>query len=473
MLNQAQALTREYAMLTPGSHILCAVSGGADSVCLLHWLKGRAAENGFTLTAAHFDHRLRGAESHRDAAFVEKLCKEWKIPCVVGTGDVSGEARRRGTGIEETARALRYDFLEETAERLGADLIATAHNANDNVETMLLHLIRGSGLQGLTGIRPRRGKLIRPFLTATRAEILAYLEEHRLPHVEDSTNTDTAYARNRLRHQVIPLLEELNPALISRLSDTVGYLRADNDYLTAQAMAAIRGAEPTVTGGLVLPADAIARSPDPFAVRAVGALLGWLGAHQYRSAHLLSVVELARSGHPSGSVDLPHGLTARRAYGLLVLEPTAAESGWTPVQLKVPGETALPQLGWKLVCRPARAPAEPPTDPFVCYLDPAALDGTLTVRPRETGDGITLPGRPHKSVKKLLIDAKVPRADREKLPVVADAAGPVWLAGFGPHAPRLAAPGAPALELRAVPLAPATQCETAPTTGTHSKEGRI
>ena len=473
MLNEAQALTREYAMLAPGNHILCAVSGGADSVCLLHWLKGQAAEKGFTLTAAHFNHRLRGAESDRDAAFVEKLCREWKVPCVVGTGDVSGEAQRRGAGIEETARALRYDFLERTAAELGADLIATAHNANDNVETMLLHLIRGSGLQGLTGIRPRRGKLIRPFLTTTRAEILAYLKEHQLPHVEDSTNADTAYARNKLRHQVIPLLGELNPALISRLSDTVGYLRADNDYLTAQAMAAVRGAEPTVTGGLVLPADAIARSPDPIAVRAVSALLGRLGEHQYRSAHLLSVVDLARSGHPSGSVDLPHGITARRAYGLLVLEPTAAESGWTPVTLNVPGETPLPQLGWKLVCRPAQAPAEPPTDPFVCYLDPSALDGPLIVRSRETGDGITLPGRPHKSVKKLLIDAKVPRADRERLPVVAGRRGPVWLGGFGPDATRLAAPGAPALELRAVPLAPATQCETAPTTGTHSKEGRI
>ena len=456
-------LNAAHAMLAPGNHILCAVSGGADSVCLLHWLKGRAAEDGFTLTAAHFDHRLRGAESHRDAAFVEELCRAWKVPCAVGHGDVAGEARRRGTGIEETARALRYDFLERTAEELGADLIATAHNANDNVETMLLHLVRGSGLQGLTGIRPRQGKRIRPLLTTTRAEILAYLEAHRLPHVEDSTNADTAYARNRLRHQVIPLLEELNPALIQRLSDTVGYLRADNDYLTAQAMAAVRGAEPTVTGGLVLPADAIARSPDPIAVRAAAALLGRLGEHQYRSAHLLSVVDLARSGHPSGSVDLPHGLTARRAYGLLVLE-RAEERGWTPVQLNVPGETPLPQLGWKLVCRPARAPAEPPTDPFVCYLDPAALAGPLTVRPRETGDAITLPGRPRKSVKKLLIDAKVPRVDREKLPVVADAAGPVWLAGFG---------GAPALELRAVPLAPAIQHDTAPDPGTHSKEGRI
>ena len=473
MLNEAQALTREYAMLSPGNHILCAVSGGADSVCLLHWLRAQSEALGFSLTAAHFDHRLRGAESRRDAAFVEELCRAWKVPCAVGHGDVAGEARRRGTGIEETARALRYDFLERTAEELGADLIATAHNANDNVETMLLHLVRGSGLQGLTGIRPRQGKRIRPLLTTTRAEILAYLEAHRLPHVEDSTNADTAYARNKLRHQVIPLLEELNPALISRLSDTVGYLRADNDYLTAQAMAAVRGAEPTVTGGLVLPADTIARSPDPIAVRAVGALLGRLGEHQYRSAHLLSVVELARSGHPSGSVDLPHGLTARRAYGLLVLEPSAAEGGWTPVQLNVPGETPLPQLGWKLVCRPARAPAEPPTDPFVCYLDPAALAGPITVRPRETGDAITLPGRPRKSVKKLLIDAKVPRVDREKLPVVADAAGPVWLAGFGPDAPRLAAPGAPALELRAVPLAPAIQHDTAPDPGTHSKEGRI
>lgn len=475
MLSQAQALTREYAMLAPGSHILCAVSGGADSVCLLHWLGTQAAELGFTLTAAHFDHRLRGAESDRDAAFVRDLCRDWGIPFALDGGDVAGEARRRGTGIEETARALRYEFLERTAEERGAGLIATAHTANDNVETMLLHLIRGSGLRGLTGIRPRWGNLIRPLLTTTRAEVLSYLEEHALPHVEDSTNADTTYARNRLRRQVIPLLEELNPALIPRLSDTVTYLRADNDYLTAQAMAAVRAAEPTVAGGLALPADAIARSPDPVAVRAAAALFGRLGVHQYRSAHLRSVVALARSGGPSGSVDLPHGLTARRAYGLLVLEPAAEgrEDGWTPVPLDIPGETALPELGWKLVCRPVRAPAEPPADPFVCYLDPAALDRPLTVRPRETGDGITLPGRPHKSVKKLLIDAKVPRADRGRLPVVADAAGPVWLAGFGPDAHRLAAPGAPALELRAVPLAPATQCETAPTTGTHSKEGRI
>lgn len=457
MLNEAQALTREYAMLAPGSHILCAVSGGADSVCLLHWLRAQAAELGFTLTAAHFDHRLRGAESDRDAAFVQGLCRDWGIPCALGSGDVAGEAERRGTGIEETARALRYEFLERTAEERGAGLIATAHTANDNVETMLLHLIRGSGLRGLTGIRPRWGNLIRPLLTTTRAQVLAYLEEQGLPHVEDSTNADTTYARNRLRRQIIPLLEELNPALIPRLSDTVTYLRADNDYLTAQALAAVREAEPTPAGGLALPAGWLADSPDPVAVRAVAALFGRLGVHQYRSAHLRSVVALARSGDPSGSVDLPHGLTARRAYGLLVLEPAAAEGeegGWMPVPLNVPGRTELPQLGWRLVCRYAAAPPVPPSDPFLCYLDPAALDGPLIVRPRETGDAITLPGRPRKKVKKLLIDAKVPRPDRERLLVVADDVGPVWLGGFGPDAARLAAPNAQALELRAVPLLP-------------------
>ena len=240
--------------------------------------------------------------------------------------------RATGTGIEETARRLRYAFLERTAEEVGADVIATAHNADDNVETLLLHLIRGSGLQGLTGIRPRRGALVRPLLTTTRAEILDYLAENALTHVEDSTNADTAYARNKLRREVIPLLRELNPRLEEGLTAAMTRLRADNDYLTAQALSVAREAEPTRSGGLAIPAAQVGRRPDPIAVRVVSALLGRLGEHQFRAAHLTSVVALSRSADPSGSVDLPHGLTARRAYGLLLLEPANDEGpGWTPV----------------------------------------------------------------------------------------------------------------------------------------------
>ena len=207
------ALTREYAMLPAGGHVLCAVSGGADSVCLLHLLKGQAEAADFSLTAAHFDHGLRGEDSRRDAAFVAQLCRDWGVPCVTGSGDVAVEAGRRGAGLEETARDLRYAFLEEAADAVDADVIATAHNAGDNVETLLLHLIRGSGLQGLAGIPPRRGRLVRPLLATSRAEITAYLEAHGLPHVEDASNADPAFARNKLRHQVLPLLRDLNPRL--------------------------------------------------------------------------------------------------------------------------------------------------------------------------------------------------------------------------------------------------------------------
>lgn len=442
------ALTAEYAMLPPGGHILCAVSGGADSVCLLHLLRERAAQDGFTLTAAHYNHRLRGQESDRDAAFVEGLCQAWGLPCVTGSGDVAGEARRLGQGVEETARSLRYAFLEETALRVGAAVIATAHNADDNIETLFLHLVRGSGLQGLTGIPPRRGRLVRPLLTTSRAEIMACLKAADLPHVEDSTNTDTAYARNKMRHEVLPLLRTLNPRLDENLGGAMARLRADNDYLNAQAANAA-GEAHWADDDLVIAAPLLARQPDPIAVRMVRWLFLQMGESQFRSAHLQSVVDLARSDAPSGKVELPHGLTAYRVYGELLLTVCGEDPlpPFTPVPLSLEGETVLPEIGWSFVCKRSAAPDLPPTDPDHIYLDPAALRGTLTIRPRQTGDRLTLPRRGTKTVKKLFIDAKFPRRDRDRVPLLSDEGGPLWLAGFGPDVSRLAAPGAPALEI--------------------------
>ena len=163
MLETVKALTTEYDMLPRGGKVLCAVSGGADSICLLHLLHSLSAEGGFQVAAAHYHHGMRGEAADADAAFVETFCKERDIPCVVEKGDVYGEARRRGLGVEETGRLLRYEFLHRTAEQLGCSRIATAHNADDNLETLLLHLTRGAGLHGLAGIPPRRGELfLRP-----------------------------------------------------------------------------------------------------------------------------------------------------------------------------------------------------------------------------------------------------------------------------------------------------------------------
>ena len=466
-------LIDEYDMLPPGCTVVCAVSGGADSICLLHRLNQLRAIRPFTLVAAHYNHHLRGAESDRDEAFVKRWVEDWCGPdpaagqpplpavrLITGGGDVSGEAKRLGLGLEETARRMRYAFLEEAARAVGADRIATAHTADDNAETVLLHLLRGSGLQGLTGIRPRQGRLVRPLLTTTRREIEDYLELYHIPHVEDSTNQDDAYTRNQVRHQVIPLLDEINPWFVPRMADTIRYLRSDNDYLSAQAAAVARRARPAGDGGLSISAALLASQPDPIAVRIVSCLLGRLGEFQFRAAHLTAVVALSRSPAPSGAVSLPHSLTARRVYGELILVRGARRSPpFAPVSLSVPGEAVLPSIGWTIACRRAEAPEQPPDTPDHFFLNPSRLTGPLVIRPRLTGDTITLPRRRAKTVKKLLIDAKVPRWDRDRLPLLADASGPLWLAGFGPDQGRLSSSGAPALEVIALRTAPAEELQ--------------
>ena len=276
MLETIKALTTEYDMLPRGGTVLCAVSGGADSMCLLHLLHTWAGEGGFRVAAAHYNHNLRGAESDRDAAFVAEWCAGQDIPCVIGAGDVAHEARARGLGVEETARQMRYEFLRGAADAMGCGRIATAHSADDNLETLLLHLVRGAGLHGLAGIPPRRGVVVRPLLTTSRAEIVAYLEANGVAHVEDSSNTDEGYARNRIRRQVVPVLRQLNPRLTESAAETMGYLRTDNDYLNAQAAAACQNAR-WAEDDLVIEARHIAQLPAAIAPRAVRRLLEMMG----------------------------------------------------------------------------------------------------------------------------------------------------------------------------------------------------
>lgn len=438
------ALTREYAMLPPGGRILCAVSGGADSVCLLHLLRRQAEEVGFSLFAAHYDHQLRGEESTRDASFVENLCREWQIPLTLGRGDVAEEARRRRAGLEETAREMRYAFLEETARTLDCSLIATAHNADDNVETALLHLIRGAGLQGLSGMAPRRGFLIRPLLSTGRAEIVEYLRQENLPYVEDSSNQDITFTRNHIRHEVLPLLHQINPQFSQRMGQTLRSLRADHDFLTAQAAQVAQNAR-WAEDDLVIEARHIAQAPDAIAPRAVRWLLGMLGdgSDDCTAAHLSAVVELARGEDPSAVVFLPGGKMAQRVYRELLFTTRQPPQALTPAPLTLEGETCPAGALWACRCRRTVCPAQSP--PGVYYV--AAFQGTPVLRPRQTGDEIRLPGRDTKTIKKLLIDHKFPRRDRDRLPVLADEGGVVALAGFGPEVTRLAQPGEAAYEI--------------------------
>ncbi|HIS67540.1 MAG TPA: tRNA lysidine(34) synthetase TilS, partial [Candidatus Scatomorpha merdipullorum] len=191
-----------------GLRVLCAVSGGADSVYLLHKCCELRAAKGLSVCAAHYNHCLRGEESERDERFVRALCEELGVELKAGRGDVAAYARENKLGIEEAARKLRYEFLERAADELGCEMILTAHNADDNAETMLMALARGAGPRGLAGIPPVRGRVARPMLDVTRAEIERYLAENGFEYVEDSTNASTDYTRNRIRKLVMPVLRE-------------------------------------------------------------------------------------------------------------------------------------------------------------------------------------------------------------------------------------------------------------------------
>ncbi len=215
--------------------MLCAVSGGADSVCMLYLMCEAAEKHRIRVCAAHYEHGIRGEESLRDANFVEELCKTLNVPLLTEHGNVPAWAAENRLGTEEAARRLRYEFLDRAAKKLDCDYIATAHNADDNAETMIFNLTRGTGAKGLQGIPERRGNIIRPMLGISRKEIESYLDKIDAAHVEDSTNASDDYSRNLIRHGVMPVLKKINPELSSAALRTSELLRQDDDYITAEA----------------------------------------------------------------------------------------------------------------------------------------------------------------------------------------------------------------------------------------------
>lgn len=441
LLPHALDLCREHDLLPRGGHILCAVSGGADSVCLVHWLTRLREEFDFSVTAAHYNHQLRGDESRRDEDFVRSFLQTCcpGVPLVTGSGDVSARAAQNGTGIEETAREMRYAFLQQTAQQVGADVIATAHNAEDNAETMLLHLLRGSALRGLTGIRPRRDNLIRPLLTTRRQDIEHYLHRYGLPHVEDSSNADERFTRNRVRRQVMPLLEQLQPQAVSHLGQTAQLLARDEEFLTLLAGQSLPAPQ-SIPGGLSIPACAIARAPDVLATRMVRLLLDRLNGDggKCTATHLQDVTTLCRGSAPSARISLPGGVVARRVYDRLELVHEVPSHERMPVCLPLPGQLALP---FGIVTVRQIVYETGPQVPHSFYLSCAKTADGLHLRSRRTGDELTRPGRPRRTVKKILIDEKVPRFMRDAIPVL-DCSGRVAaVVGLGPDAHFLPADG--------------------------------
>lgn len=426
----------QFGLIPPGGGVLCALSGGADSMYLLCRLLEGRERYGWRVCAAHLNHGLRETAG-RDEKFVRDWCGRRGVPLAVGLEDVAGYARREGLSVEEAGRTLRYRFLGQAALEAGCPLIATGHHAGDSAETVLMNLIRGCGLKGLAGIPERRDNIVRPMLEVSRGEIEAYLKEHGVPHVEDETNDDVNYTRNKVRHQLLPLLEELNPQAAAHIAAAARRLREDEEELSRQA-APLAAEGLDIPDGVALPVRVLREAPRPLALRACAGLLerAGLGA---QAVHLERVLALALGDDPSAGADLPGG-RAYRQYELLVLAPGADPEPPAPAQLRE-GEQAWGE--WRIWCTPAPCPAKAYISPWEFYLRPEAY----LVRPRREGDRLTLGRRPEKTVKKLMIEGKVPARRRARVPVLALGGRAAAVGGLGPEKDCLAAPGAPALHI--------------------------
>ena len=399
--------------------VLAAVSGGRDSMCLLHLLTHWGRQQGITVTAAHYNHHLRETAG-RDEDFVRKTCADWGIPLVCGGGDVRAFAEKEGKTLEEAGRELRYAFLEQARREQGCAVILTAHHADDNAETVLLNLLRGTGLQGLTGIPKQRDQICRPFLSVTRAELAAYAETNAVPFVEDETNQLDDASRNLLRHKVLPVLRDLNPKAVENLNRTATLLREDARALELAAGNLLNEAVVTPDMRAELPVDACRAHPKAVVSRAVLGLLISVGGHQkdLTARHVESVLALAKIGEKK-TVSLPYGLTARRETDTIVIERTAPVPEETPIAC---GETVA--FGdWSVtLSREPQAGA--------CYAVPAAE--TLTVTRWRPSDRMAVPGsRGSRSLKRLWAERGVPPHVREGLPVLRAGERPLAAALIG------------------------------------------
>ena len=410
MLSKLRRTLRQYEMLSDGDTVICAVSGGADSMALLWAMYLLQEELPIRVEAAHFNHHLRGGESDRDQAFVERFCRQYAIPLHLGEAQV----RAGKKGLEAAAREARYAFFHSLCGK-----VATAHTADDNAETVLLHLIRGTGLKGLGAIAPVSGRVIRPLLHVTRQEVEPFLEEYSIDHIEDSSNASDQFLRNRVRRGIMPLLRAENPKIAENLSAMALRLRQDEKALADLAEEEENG---TVSR--------LRQLPEAVRARVLERFLKASGVREPEALHIRACEALVFSDNPSASADLPGGVTVCRQYDRLTVKTASL-----PLPRRVlpcPGRLELPEAGLTVCCAPSAEACNTKTAFAV------AARGEIAVRCRQAGDRLRLPGG-SRLLKKKWIDDKIPASRRDRIPVVADEEGILGVYGLGANLDRLSA----------------------------------
>lgn len=425
-VEKAERFIDENNLLKNGEHVLVGLSGGADSVALLTLLSRIAPSKGWTVRAAHFNHGIRGVGAEADELFCSDLCDAMGVVFYSETGDVPAYARENGLSIETAGRLLRYAFLDRVAKKTGCTKIATAHHMDDNAESIMLHLIRGSGLAGLTGMKPARDNIIRPLLNCRKEELEAYLEQEGVLYCTDETNLIPEGSRNRVRLDIVPYLEKhINPAIVPTLCSMAELLAQDEAYLSEQAKRAYESAK--CEDGLLR--REVAALPYPIKTRVIRMALWDAGAVvDIERVHVEAVAELleARTG---ARLMLPH-VEAWTSYDLIKFgTPQQVEEFEIPLREGVI-ETPLGIF---------RAQAIDGTEGFVkdrriAFLDIdklAAMGESPVIRTRMEGDRFRPVGAPGKrKLKDYLIDRKIERTERDWIPLIASGSEVLFVAGY-------------------------------------------
>ncbi len=438
--SQVRRTAAKYRMFDHGQSVLVAVSGGADSVALLHSLLRIGPEWDLRLSVAHLNHRLRGEESDADAESVRAVCDELGIPFHSEVAEVARQAASAKRNLEETAREVRYGFLRRRALDIGAQKIALGHTLNDQAETVLMRFLRGSGSEGLSAIHPVvDGVFVRPLLECSRYDVLNYLKTRGISFREDASNLDLAYRRNRVRHELIPYLEKhFNPRLVETLATEAELSLGVAGYLDFQAKAVSESLLIRESEVVSVPVGPLVELPPILqnmvvrqAIRECRGTLRGITARNVKD-----IVALCRPLHSGRRVFLPGRSTASRQFGNLVFRKSepALEQEFSYL-LPIPGRCPVPESRTEFSAEIILDPGTKPDDSadsglFRAVLDAALLPEVLEIRSRRLGDRYGGPG--HRKVKKMLIDARVPVSERSRIAVVAAGEAVIWIPGFRP-----------------------------------------
>jgi tRNA(Ile)-lysidine synthase len=438
---------REQFLVMPGQKVVVAVSGGPDSVCLLHILWKLREELAIKLHVAHLNHQLRGGESDADASYVADLAQKLKIPATIASRDVKAYRARHHLSLEEAAREVRYSFLATVAAEAGAERVAVGHTADDHVETILMHLVRGSGTAGLRGLLPlntiktggQELMVVRPLLELTREETAAYCRQHRLRPRTDSSNLSAALFRNKIRHELVPLLQSYNPQATEALRRTARIVVGDVDFIEKEASRRYDKVIRQEGRAIIFNKKKLLALPDALKRqilrRATCSLLGDL--KDIEAKHIEDVINALEK--PAGRViGLPEGLKFTIGYDSYTLAPESAPTCPFPTlkteyDLHVPGRTPIPggEITASLLSAAKTTEKYGEGNGLTAFFDFAKTGSALKLRRRAPGDRFQPLGMPGpKKLNVFMIDARIPRAWRDRIPIVTSPGQIIWVAGW-------------------------------------------